>query len=88
APLARDRFPSTTNKTDDNYITFDWETDYTTQEALWGNALAKLTIYSEPQLTYEVDGYFDTNVGDTVSIQDEDCNPMLILEARVTKQTE
>lgn len=86
APLARDRFPSTTNDTDDNYIIFHWDTEYATKEALYGNALAKLKEISVPKLTWEVEGYIDAMIGDTVTIEDDGYKPTLYLEARVAEQ--
>ncbi|WP_162777151.1 hypothetical protein [Mediterraneibacter gnavus] len=37
-------------------------------------------------VTYEVDGYFDTNIGDTVRMQDQEWTPVLYLQARVSEQ--
>lgn len=88
APQARDRFPSFISKASDNYITYDWETEYSTQEALYGAALAELKKHSVPELEFEVDGYFDTNVGDTLTIENAKYKPTLIIEARVTEQVE
>ena len=53
---------------------------------LYGQALAELKKLSDPQVSYEVDGYFDTAIGDTVNIVDEAYNPPLYLNARVTEQ--
>ncbi|WP_086350192.1 phage tail spike protein [Candidatus Enterococcus clewellii] len=88
APQARDRFPSFAAQTTDMYITYDWETEYSTQEALYGAALAELKKHSVPELEFEVEGYFDTNVGDTLTIENDKYKPMLIIEARVTEQVE
>ncbi|MDB8712118.1 hypothetical protein PNU89_15625, partial [[Ruminococcus] gnavus] len=43
-------------------------------------------VASEPVVTYEVDGYFDTNIGDTVRMQDQEWTPVLYLQARVSEQ--
>ncbi|WP_086348539.1 phage tail protein [Candidatus Enterococcus clewellii] len=88
APQARDRFPSFAAQTTDMYITYDWETEYSTQEALYGAALAELKKHCVPELEFTVDGYFDTNVGDTLTIENNKYKPILIIEARVTEQIE
>ncbi|MGE9977408.1 hypothetical protein ACQRAS_15725, partial [Coprococcus catus] len=53
---------------------------------LYGNALSELKKNCVPQVKYEVSGYFDTDIGDTVQIEDDEYNPALYLEARVTEQ--
>ena len=53
---------------------------------LYGNALSELKKNCVPQVEYEVSGYFDTDIGDTVQIEDDEYNPALYLEARVTEQ--
>lgn len=84
APLAAQRFPSTVGT--DKYIVYNWKTDYKDTETLYGNALAKLKKISEPVCEYEIKGYIDVNIGDTVTIIDEAFNPPLYLETRVTEQ--
>jgi hypothetical protein len=88
APQARDRFPSNLNNTYDRYASYDWEYDTDSQATLYGQALAQLKKYSVPQVTYEIKGYFDADIGDTFSIEDDGYTPMLILEARVSEQEE
>ena len=86
AKQARDRFPSNLSKKEDGYILRFWSYDTDNVEMLYGQALAELKKLSEPQVSYEVDGYFDTAIGDTVNIVDEAYNPTLYLNARVTEQ--
>ena len=88
APLARDRFPSNVNKSNDRYITMDWIYDSDDKNTLYGQGLGQLKRHCVPQVTYEIQGYYDASIGDTFTIQDEAYNPMLILEARVTEQEE
>jgi len=88
APLARDRFPSNVNKSNDRYITMDWTYDSEDKNVLYGQGLAQLKKNCVPQVTYEITGYYDANIGDTFTIVDDGYNPMLILEARVTEQEE
>ena len=86
APLARDRFPSVMSQSNDRYILVHWDCDVTDKEMLYGRALAELKKNCTPKVTYEIDGYADTGIGDTVRITDEEYNPILYLEARVTEQ--
>lgn len=86
APQARDRFPSNIVNKEDAYILMRKEYDTDNQEKLYSMALSDLKIASEPVVTYEVDGYFDTNIGDTVRMQDQEWTPVLYLQARVSEQ--
>lgn len=87
AVQARDRFPSNLMANEnERYIGVNWEYDTDNVETLYGQALAQLKKNCVPKVSYEVEGYFDTNIGDTVTIADESFNPELYLEARVTEQ--
>ncbi len=86
APQARDRFPSNIVENGDKYICYQWKTDYSTVNALYSNALAKLKEISTPNVKYEIKGYIDVSIGDTVKIVDESFNPPLYLRTRVTEQ--
>ena len=86
APQARDRFPSNIVNKDDAYIMLRKEYDTDNQDKLYSMALSDLKTASEPVVTYEVDGYFDTNIGDTVRMQDQEWTPVLYLQARVSEQ--
>ena len=86
APQARDRFPSNIVNKDDAYIMLRKEYDTDSKDKLYSMALSDLKPASEPVVTYEVDGYFDTNIGDTVRMQDQEWTPVLYLQARVSEQ--
>lgn len=86
APQARDRFPSNLWSAKDRYIAKIYEYDTDNVNTLYGNALSELKKNCVPQVEYEVSGYFDTDIGDTVQIEDDEYNPSLYLEARVTEQ--
>lgn len=86
AVQARDRFPSNLTRLEDGYIMRVWSYETDNVEMLYGQALAELKKLCEPQVSYEVEGYFDTAIGDTVNIVDEAYNPTLYLNARVTEQ--
>ncbi|MFS1080145.1 hypothetical protein [Enterococcus casseliflavus] len=87
---ARNKIPSNTNKKDDGYLFDDrGETEYTTVEALKGYMLSELKKISQIKVDYETQGYFDSDPGDTFSLEDSVYyNPPLYLEARVYEQTE
>lgn len=70
----------------DAWITADWSYDTDNAEMLYGQALAQLKKHCMPDVSYEVSGYYDLNIGDTVPVVDEAFNPTLYLEARVTEQ--
>lgn len=86
APQARDRFPSNIVNKADAYILMRKEYDTDNKDKLYSMALSDLKTASEPVVTYEVDGYFDTNIGDTVRMQDREWTPVLYLQARVSEQ--
>lgn len=86
APQARDRFPSNIVNKEDAYILLRKEYDTDSKDKLYSMALSDLKVASEPVVTYEVDGYFDTNIGDTVRMQDQEWTPVLYLQARVSEQ--
>lgn len=86
APQARDRFPSNIVNKADAYILMRKEYDTDSKDKLYSMALSDLKTVSEPVVTYEVDGYFDTNIGDTVRMQDQEWTPVLYLQARISEQ--
>ena len=88
APLSKQLYPSvlTGTETNDNWIRKDMEVDTDSEEVLISTGLRNLRKYCYPAITYEADGYFDLDIGDTVKIQDTGFAPMLVLEARVSEQ--
>ena len=86
AVQARDRFPSNLTREYDGYIMRVWSYDTDNAEMLYGQALAQLKKLCEPQVSYEISGYVDAEIGDTVKIVDEEYKPVLYLSARVTEQ--
>ncbi|WAX12404.1 hypothetical protein EC55P1_00012 [Enterococcus phage EC55P1] len=87
APLAKLRHPSYRGQTRDEWTNFNWETEYTTANALSGNALSKLKTISAPVFSWDIVGVIDAGIGDTVTIEDDGYEPTLYLEARVSEQT-
>lgn len=84
APVANERF-GRQNAKSGGYILMPYSYDTDSVATLYGNALSQLKKYSEPAVTYEVEGYYDLNVGDVVSIADNRYTPTLLLEARVSE---
>lgn len=87
AVQARDRFPSNLMANEnERYIGVNWEYDTSNVNTLYGQALAQLKKNCVPKISYTVEDYFDTGIGDTVTIADESFLPILYLSARVTEQ--
>ena len=86
APQARDRFPSNVINKKDSYILRRKSYDTSDKNKLYSMALSTLKAACQPDVTYDVTGYFETNIGDTVRIADEEFTPELYLRARVTEQ--
>ncbi len=86
APQARDRFPSNLINKEDGYIFMPKSYDTDNKDKLYSMALSDLRTASEPVVTYDVTGYFDTAIGDAVEIEDEEYVPTLYLSARVSEQ--
>ena len=85
AVQARDRFPS--NRVSyDRYIVKTKDYEEHDVNSLFLTALNDLKKMCVPKVTYEVYGYFDTGIGDTVMIEDDGYNPTLYLQARVSEQ--
>lgn len=88
APLSKQLYPAilTGNESKDNWIRKDMEVDTDSEEVLISTALRNLRKYCYPAITYDVDGFLDLDIGDTVKIQDTGFSPTLLLEARVSEQ--
>lgn len=88
APISKRLYPSvlTGKETNDNWIRKDMEVETDSEEVLISTALRNLRKFCYPAITYEVDGFLDLDIGDTVKIQDTGFSPTLMLEARVSEQ--
>ncbi|WP_330677982.1 phage tail spike protein [Dorea longicatena] len=87
AVQAKDRFPSMlTDYTTDRYAVKIWSYDTKDKNTLYSKALAKLKTLCVPKAEYTVEGYVDTQIGDTVTIEDTAFHPTLYLKARVAEQ--
>ena len=89
APISMQLYPSTfTHSTGelDQYIRKDFSYDTDDPKELRRLAYNELKKHCYPAITYEVDGFVDVEIGDTVKIHDEGFNPLLIVQARVSEQ--
>ena len=88
APLSMQLYPSTfTSATAEDQWTrrdFDFDTDEPNE--LRRLAYLKLKQHCYPAITYEVDGFIDVEIGDTIQIYDDGFSPTLLVKARVTEQ--
>lgn len=89
APISMQLYPSTfTHSTGelDQYIRKDFSYDTDNPNELRRLAYNEMKKHCYPAITYEVDGFVDVEIGDTVKIHDEGFNPLLIVQARVSEQ--
>lgn len=88
APISKELYPAilTGKENDDNWIRKDMEIETDSEDVLISTALRNLRKFCYPAITYEVDGFVDLDIGDTVKIQDTGFSPTLMLEARVSEQ--
>ena len=89
APISMQLYPSTfTHSTSelDQYTRKDFSYDTDDPKELRRLAYNELKKHCYPAITYEVDGFVDVEIGDTVKIHDEGFNPLLIVQARVSEQ--
>lgn len=88
APISMQLYPSTfTSSTANNQWTrrdFHFDTDEPNE--LRRLAYLKLKQHCYPAITYEVDGFVDAEIGDTIQIYDDGFNPALIVKARISEQ--
>lgn len=89
APISMQLYPSTfTHSTGilDQYTRKDFSYDTDDPKELRRLAYNELKKHCYPAITYEVDGFVDVEIGDTVKIHDSGFNPLLVVQARVTEQ--
>lgn len=88
APLSKEMYPSVLSGTEtgDNWIRKDMTVETASEEVLISTALRELKKNAYPSVEYEVNGYIDVDIGDTVRIDDDGFAPKLLLQARVSEQ--
>lgn len=88
APLSMQLYPSTftSSTANDQWTRRDFHFDTDEPNELRRLAYLKLKQHCYPAITYEVDGFVDAEIGDTIQIYDDGFNPALIVKARVSEQ--
>lgn len=88
APLAAQMYPSTfTSKTqEDQWIRKDMEVESDNPSVIRAAAIANLRKNAYPAISYEVDGFVNVEIGDTIKIYDNGFSPLLLVRARVSEQ--
>ena len=82
-------YPSTfthSTGTLDQYTRKDFSYDTDDPKELRRLAYNELKKNCYPAITYEVDGFVDVEIGDTVKIHDSGFAPLLTVQARVSEQ--
>lgn len=88
APISMQLYPSTFSHgtADDQWTRKDFSYDTDNPKELRRLAYNELKKHCYPAITYEVDGFVDVEIGDTVKIHDAGFSPLLVVQARVTEQ--
>ena len=88
APISKQMYPSafTSDTTKDQWIRKDITVDSDAPTVIRSAGIRELKKNAYPAITYDVDGFVDVEIGDTVKIHDDGFNPVLIVEARVSDQ--
>lgn len=83
----RERFfveiPGKTNGEFDGYINRRYQSQASTQDALWSESLAQLKKIDQPAVTYEARGHINCRLGDTIQIVSNEMKPLVMISARV-----
>ena len=89
APISMQLYPSTFSQSTgnlDQYTRKDFTYDTDNPKKLRELAYKELKKHCYAAITYEVDGYVDVEIGDTVKIHDSGFAPLLTIQARVSEQ--
>ena len=88
APIAAQMYPSTfTSGTQaDQWIRKDLEVDSDNPSVIRTTGIRNLKKNAYPALTYEIDGFIDADIGDTIRIYDSGFAPVLFVKARISEQ--
>lgn len=83
----RERFfveiPGKTNGEFDGYINRRYQSQASTQDALWSESLAQLKKIDQPAVTYEARGHINCRLGDTIQIVSNEMKPPVMISAMV-----
>lgn len=88
APLSMQMYPSVFSPStfDDQWIRKDFSYETDNPKELRRLAYNELKKHCYPAVTYEVDGFIDVEIGDTIKIYDNGFSPALMIQARVSEQ--
>lgn len=88
APHAADLYPSTfgVSTQSNKWIRKDLEVDSDNPSVIRAAGIANLRKHAYPAITYEVDGFVDVEIGDTITIHDKGFTPALDIRSRAVEQ--
>ncbi|HFI0028246.1 TPA: phage tail spike protein [Streptococcus suis] len=88
APLSMQMFPSafTSSTMADQWIRKDITVDSADKKVIRATAYRELKKHAYPDVSYEVEGFIDRGIGDTVFVYDDGFVPTLLLRMRVVEQ--
>lgn len=88
APISMQMYPSVFSPStfDDQWIRKDFSYETDNPKELRRLAYNELKKHCYPAATYEVDGFIDVEIGDTIKIYDNGFSPALMIQARVSEQ--
>ena len=88
APQSKARYRAQLLNDTDGWLRRYYSADGTSNvNTLYTLALNELKKHAYPAITYEVTGFYDLDIGDTVRIVDHSFTPTLIIQARVAEQS-
>lgn len=88
APQSKVRYRAQLLNDTDGWLRRNYSADGTSNvNTLYSLALSELKKHAYPAITYEVTGFYDLDIGDTVRIVDRSFTPTLIIQARVAEQS-
>ena len=88
APQSKARYRAQLLNDADGWLRRYYSADSTSNvNTLYTLALNELKKHAYPAITYEVTGFYDLEIGDTVRVVDHSFTPILIVQARVAEQS-
>lgn len=86
APMANQEYGNPERK-GGGYVEGQFNYDTKSDTELFNRALTELEKKCVPAYEFEIEGFYDIDIGDTIRAIDEGYNPILLLEARISEQT-
>ncbi|MBO0449362.1 phage tail protein [Enterococcus sp. MJM12] len=86
APMANQEYGNPERK-GGGYVGGQFSYDTKSDTELFNRALTELQKKCVPAYEFEIEGFYDIDIGDTIRAIDEGYNPILLLEARISEQT-